>query len=60
MSVYNSVYVVFATLVSSWFEGYVMAQDVEACCDCLMCVLEFFFSKPFASCVQVNTRMCGY
>jgi len=30
-------YVVYATLVSSWIERCVMAQD-EACCDCLKCV----------------------
>jgi hypothetical protein len=50
---------VFGTLVSSWFEGYVMAQDVEACCDYLMCVLDVS-SKHFASCIQVNNRMCEY
>ena len=34
-------------------------RDVEACCDCLKFVLDFGL-KPFASYIQVNTRMCEY
>jgi len=52
-------FVVYAILVSSWVEGCVMAQDIEACCDCLKCVLNFGL-KPFASSMQVSTRICVY
>ena len=45
--------------VSSWVEGCVMAQDVKGCCDCLKCVLNFGL-KPFATSIQVSTRICVF